>query len=273
MRILFSVALVLLVVSLTQAQPAAESIPPAQPAQRANRPAPVGQTPSADRAPAQPAATISSVHSATEAAELTADPTTPFWRDVKGVWIERHVQTSEPAPALKTEIRSRWTDKNLYFLWVCPYVNLHLRENPQTETDTSQLWNNDVLELYIGSNFDDITKYHEFQASPQGEHLDGKIDATVPRVGIGDEWKWESGWKTKARLDRDKKVWHAELQIPIAAIDQRPAKTGNEFRINFYRLEGNPTPPARRDFVAWKPTGEFNPHRPLKFGRLKLVDR
>jgi hypothetical protein len=134
-----------------------------------------------------------------------------------------------------------------------------------------------VLELYIGSNFDDITKYHELQVSPQGEHLDGKIDATVPRVGIGDEWTWESGWKTKARLDRDKKVWYAEIQLPIAAIDERPAKAGNEFRINMYRLQG-PNPPAspagaRRNFVAWLPTGEYNPHRPLKFGRLKLVER
>jgi len=130
-----------------------------------------------------------------------------------------------------------------------------------------------VLEVYIGSNFDDITKYLELQVSPQGEHLDGTIDATVPRVGIGNEWVWESGWNTKARLDREKKVWYAEIQLPIASFDLRAVKAGNEFRINLYRLQGpHPPVPARRDFVAWLPTGEYQPHRPLKFGRLKLIE-
>src|SRR4029079_12585471 len=109
---------------------------------------------------------------------------------------------------LKTDVRSRWTNKNLYFLFVCPYVELNLNPNPQTEKDTERLWEHDTFELYIGSNFDDITKYHEMQVSPQGEHLDMKIDATRPVIGIGDERMWESGWKVKANLDRDKKVWY-----------------------------------------------------------------
>jgi hypothetical protein len=230
-----------------------------------------------DREPAKPESTFPSLFSATEEEPLTADPNAPFWKDIKGVWIEKRIDSAEPAPQLKTDVRSRWTNKNVYFLFVCPYVDLNLRANPQTEKDTPQLWNNDTFELYIGSNFDDITKYHELQVSPQGEHLDGKIDATVPRVGVGNEWQWDSGWQTKARLDRDKKVWYGEIQLPLASIDSRPPKAGNELRINVYRLQG-PNPPAsppgaRRDFVAWLPTGEYQPHRPLKFGRLKLVER
>jgi hypothetical protein len=244
------------------------------PAQSAIRPAAVGQTRSADRAPAEPSATFSSVYAASGLAELTADPDSPFWKDIKGVRIERRIDTSEPAPHLRSEVRSRWTASHLYFLCVCPYEQLNLRPDPQTVSDTNRLWEHDVLEVYIGSNFDDITKYLELQVSPQGEHLDGTIDATVPRVGVGNEWVWESGWKTKARLDREKKVWYAEIQLPIASFDQRPVKAGNEFRINLYRLQGPHLPaPARRDFVAWLPTGEYHPHRPLKFGRLKLIEK
>jgi hypothetical protein len=274
-----AIALLFTLSSFAHAQqtptPSAQQTTPAQPraGQPANQPR-RGQQPAADRAPAQPSATFPSVHSAAEQSDLTADPNAPFWRDIKGVWIEKRIDSAEAVPPLKTEVRSRWTDKNLYFLFVCPYEQINLRPNPQTESDTNQLWEHDVLELYIGSNFDDITKYHELQVSPQGEHLDGKIDATVPRVGIGDEWKWESGWKTKARLDRENKLWYAEIQLPIASIDSRPVKAGNEFRINLYRLQGpHPAAPARRDFIAWLPTGEYNPHRPLKFGRLKLVER
>jgi hypothetical protein len=267
-------AIVLLFASFAQSQPTTQQ-PTGEKSMGKQAAGPRrGQTPSADRAPARPEATFPSVFSATEATELTADPNAPFWKDIKGVWIEKHIHTSEPAPHLKTDVRSRWTNKNVYFLFVCPYEQANLRPSPQTETDTSQLWEHDVFELYIGSNFDDITKYHELQVSPQGEHLDGKIDATVPRVGVGDEWKWESGWKTKARHDAAKKIWYGEIQLPIASIDPRPPKAGNEFRINVYRLQGpHPAAPARRDFVAWQPTGEYHPHRPLQFGRLKLVER
>lgn len=260
-----------------QAQQPASQQPASQRPAGARR----GQTPtavpSADREPAKPVATFPSVYSATEEEALTADPDAPFWKDIKGVWIEKRIDSGELAPQLKTDVRSRWTDKDLYFLFVCPYERLNLRPNPQTETDTNRLWEHDVFELYIGSNFDDITKYHELQVSPQGEHLDGKIDATVPTVGIGDEWKWESGWKVKARHDAANKVWYGEIQLPIASIDERPVKAGNEFRINVYRLQGpylNPHPQTAgpRDFVAWLPTGEYHPHRPLKFGRLKLVE-
>ena len=233
---------------------------------------PVGQTPAPDRTPARPSATLSSVYAASGPGALTADPESPFWKDVTGVWIERRIDTGEPAPQLRTAVKSRWTATDVYFLAVCPYEQLNLRPDPQTAYDTNQLWLHDVLEIYIGSNFDDITKYLELQVSPQGEHLDGTIDATVPRVGVGNEWVWESGWKTKARLDRDKKVWYAEVQLPIASFDRRPVKEGNEFRLNLYRLQGpHPPAPARRDFVAWLPTGEYHPHRPLKFGRLWLV--
>lgn len=145
--------------------------------------------------------------------------------------LERHLggvdgaaDRHERIGATTQDVRSRWTATHLYFLFVCPYEQLNLRPNPQTASDTNRLWEHDVLEVYIGSNFDDITKYLELQVSPQGEHLDGTIDATVPRVGIGNEWAWESGWNTHARLDRDKKVWYAEIQLPIASFDQRPVK-------------------------------------------------
>src|SRR5215210_3158355 len=171
-------------VAFAQQQPPAQPPPP---------PAPVVQTPSADRAPAQPSATLSSVRSASGPQALTADPDAPFWKGIEGVWIERRIDTSEMAPHLRTEVRSRWTSTHLYFLAVAPYEQLNLRPDPQTVSDTVRLWEHDVLEIYIGANFDDITKYLELQVSPQGEHLDGSMDATVPRVGYNDEWAWESG--------------------------------------------------------------------------------
>jgi hypothetical protein len=59
------------------------------------------------------------------------------------------------------------------------------------------------------------------------------------------------------------------MKIPISAIDKRPAKVGNTMRVNIFRLQGSGN---KRDFLAWQPTGLWNPHRPEYFGTLKLVD-
>ena len=204
--------------------------------------------------------------------ELLADPDAPFWKGVPGIVIDRRIDSREPVPSLKSDVRSRWTDKYLYMIGVCPYEKSNLRPNPVTNVETHRLWEHDVLEVYIGANFKDITKYYELQVSPQGEYLDMKIDQTKEVIGVGDERLWDSGWQVKSRHEPTQRIWYGEFRIPIAAIDSRPAKVGNEFRINVYRLQGpHPERPARRDFIAWQPTGEYHPHRPLHFGRLKLV--
>ncbi|MEX1011468.1 MAG: carbohydrate-binding family 9-like protein [Balneolaceae bacterium] len=216
-----------------------------------------------------------SVYSPEEAAELTANPESPFWRDVTGITFDRRINTGEVVPALHTDVRSRWTDTHLYFMFVCSYEEANLRPNPVTDVQTNQLWNHDVMEVYIGANFVDITKYYELQVSPQGEYLDMKIDQTLPGIGRGDEWLWDSGWEVKARHNPEDRVWYGEFRLPIASIDERSAQTGNEFRINLYRLQG-PHPgrgEGLRDFIAWQPTFEYHPHRPQYFGRLKLVEK
>jgi len=75
----------------------------------------------------------------------------------------------------------------------------------------------------------------------------------------------------KSRIDPEKKIWYGEMRIPIASIDKRPPKVGNEMRVNVYRLQ-SAGPGKRIHFLAWQPTGEWNPHRPQKFGALRLVD-
>ena len=54
---------------------------------------------------------------------LTADPNAKQWKGIQGVIAERD-QMGEPTPGHRTEIRSRWTAKNLYLLFICPYEDL-----------------------------------------------------------------------------------------------------------------------------------------------------
>jgi hypothetical protein len=196
--------------------------------------------------------------------DLAADPDAKQWKGVRGVFAEKGPMEQE-APGHRTEIRSRWTDGNLYFLFICPYEKLHLKPDPVTDAETNHLWDWDVAEVFIGSDFQHIGRYKEFEVSPQGEWVDLDIDRDFvqPEGGI----KWNSGFTSKTRVDAGKKIWYAEMKIPFAAIDKRKPAEGVEYRINLYRCQG--ADPGRV-YIAWQPTGKHSFHVPEKFGRMKL---
>lgn len=196
---------------------------------------------------------------------LTADPQSRSWKGVRGVFAGNNGR-GEPSPGHRTEIRSRWTAGHIYFLFVCPYEALNLKPAPAQTAETNQLWNWDVAEVFIGTDFDHIRQYKEFQVSPQGEWVDLDIDRDHPKPEGG--WKWNSGFEVKARLDAAAKIWYGEMKIPMKSIDARPPKKGNEMRINFYRIQG---PGPQRKGVAWQPTNSGSYHVPEAFGRLRLV--
>lgn len=214
----------------------------------------------------QGAGRIASKYSPSEF-DLTVDATTPAWKNVTGVFAENN-SFGVATPGHRTEIRSRWTAKNIYFLFVCPYAELNLKPDPQT-TETNKLWDWDVAEVFAGADFANVRHYREFQVSPQGEWVDLDIDRDRPLSEGG--WKWNAdGFAVKARIDRDRKIWYGEMRIPLASIDTRKPEAGNELRVNFYRLQG---PKPNRAGIAWQPTNAPSYHVPEAFGRLVLAPK
>jgi len=195
---------------------------------------------------------------------LTADPNAEAWKKIAGVVTERG-RRGEAVPGHRTEIRSRWTGKHLYFLFICPYQELYLKPNPATAAETNKLWEWDVAEVFIGTDFANIKQYKEFQVSPQGEWVDLAIDRGAQPPNH--DWQWNSGFTVKARIDREKKVWYGEMRIPMDQLDRRAPRAGLEMWINFYRMQG---PPPHRKLIAWQPTHADSYHVPEAFGRLRL---
>ena len=193
------------------------------------------------------------------------DPNSKFWRDAPVILAEKDT-SGAPAPGYKMEIRSRWTQTNVYFLFVSPYQQLYLKPDAKTDSETNQLWKWDVAETFIGSDFQNIRRYKEFEVSPQGEWVDLDINLDMPRQEGG--WLWNSGVKVKARIDADAKRWYGFMQIPYAAIDSRPAAAGNELRINFFLSVGKK---PDHQLITWRPTGKPNFHVPEAFGIMTLV--
>ncbi|MBV9767275.1 MAG: DUF2961 domain-containing protein [Acidobacteriaceae bacterium] len=213
---------------------------------------------------AQP--TMMSLRAAEDMA-LDTRPMAAFWRDATFV-IARTDAMGNPVGRRATEIRSRWTKNNLYFLFICPYDELHLKPNPVVAAETNQLWNWDVAEVFLGSNFHDIRRYKEFEVSPQGEWIDLDIDLHKPHHENG--WTWNSGFRVAAHIDPVAKIWYGAMRIPFAAIAPAPPAPDMEFRINLFRTEG---PPSHLRSIAWQPPLTPTFHTPERFGLLRLVDR
>jgi hypothetical protein len=169
-------------------------------------------------------------------------------------------------PTYRTKVLTRWTKNNLYFLFVCPYEELNLKSSPTTKQETNQLWNWDVAEVFVGTDFADIKRYKEFEVSPQGEWIDLDVDLHNPHHEEG--WTWNSGFESMAKIDATKHVWYAAMRIPYSAIDSRPAAPGNTIRANLFRSQG---PPENAQEVTWQPPMSNTFHVPERFGLIKLL--
>jgi hypothetical protein len=196
--------------------------------------------------------------------EPAANPDAPEWTGLSGVELTRSF-FGDPVKLPPTEVRSRWTEKNLYLLFICPYHTLNLKPNPVTNAETNLLWNWDVAEAFIGSDYLKTSVYKEFQVSPQGEYVDLDIDRDDPKGQKGVEW--QSGFAVAARIDSAKKIWYGEMRIPFASLDVKTPHAADELRLGLFRIEGAE---PHRIYVAWRPTGATTFHVPSAFGSLVL---
>lgn len=197
---------------------------------------------------------------------LDTDPASPFWRGAPVTYAEVD-ENGNREPELRTEVRSRWTKGNIYFLFVCPYTKLYLKPAaPDIQHETYELWNWNVAEVFIGTDFKDIERYKEFEVSPQNEWIDLDVNLHHPHHEEG--WVWNSGFEHATRVDGSRHVWYAALRIPFSALMTPAPSTGTTFRVNFYRTEGGPNDEKE---VMWQAVMGKTFHAPEHFGLLKLA--
>jgi len=153
----------------------------------------------------------------------------------------------------------------LYFQFTCKYELLYLHPKPTRTSETDQLWDWDVAEVFVGSDWNNIQRYREFEMSPQGEWLD--LDIDLQRL-VTTDGGWNSGFEVTSSIDAEHRTWYGAMRIPYRAVDTRAAVEGNRLRVNFYREQG---PPAQRVEIAWQPTMERSYHVPRQFGTLRLT--
>jgi Carbohydrate family 9 binding domain-like len=198
--------------------------------------------------------------------DLNTLPRSATWKKAKSAWIVKDCSRSLDYPDLKTEIKGFWSDTDLYLLFTCPYRTLNVFLPTQNLEPRRGLWDRDVVEIFLGDDWESIRHYREFEISPTADWIDLAID--LDRRGQNRDWR--SGWKTTARIDERAKTWYAACRIPLKSVSGKEIKPGTRWRANLYRIDGDGPDPQRR-FMCWQPTCVVNRdpnHVPENFGSL-----
>ncbi|MEZ5353811.1 MAG: carbohydrate-binding family 9-like protein [Bryobacteraceae bacterium] len=197
---------------------------------------------------------------------LSLDPRAPMWRKVPAAWILEDCTRTLDYPDLRTEVKAFWTGTDIYFLFACPYRTLNLFFPSATDSARRGIWDRDVVEIFLGDDWENIRHYREFEIAPTGDWIDLAID--LDRRGQNRDWR--SGWEHRARIDEKSKTWYAACRIPLASVTAAEVKVGTRWRANLYRIDGE-GPDSQRRFLCWQPTCVLNRdpnHVPENFGTL-----
>ena len=194
--------------------------------------------------------------------ELSLDEDADFWRVAPSTLL-RTDSAGKVVPGHSTEVRQRWSDQNLYLLFLCPYERMHLRPSePKLDEPTNGLWNHDVAEVFVGRDQKDFERYCEFEVSPRAEWLDLAIRA---RDGAVIESRpLHSGFVVSASSDNDRRVWRGAIKIPLIALGD--VSSNGRLRLNLFRSQGD-----RPVELAWQAPWHRSFHVPSRFGTLLLL--
>jgi Carbohydrate family 9 binding domain-like len=202
--------------------------------------------------------------------ELNTDPKSDTWKGAASAWIAKDCTRTVDYPKLKTEVRAFWTHEYLYLLFICPYESLNVFLPAQNDKPRPGLWDRDVVEVFLGADWDNIGRYKEYEVAPTGDWIDLDITLDLKTHNTKGNRDWRSGWNTAARIDDTGRIWYAAARIPLKSVTSQVVEAGTKWRANLYRIAGQ-GPDSQRQFLCWQPTcapGLDPNHVPENFGTL-----
>ena len=229
-------------------------------------PQPSNDNPSVKICEFSPPGAAFSIPYVSQAPELNTDPHSATWAKAASTWIQKDCSHEIDYARLKTEVRSFWTDSDLYLLFISPYTELNLWLPADNSKDRLKLWDRDVVEFFLGDDWQDIKRYREFEIAPTGDWVDLAIDLNNDSYDA----KWDSGWRRQGRIDEKNHIWYAAARVPLRSVSEKQVVAGTRWRVNLYRIDGLGADPVRH-FMCWQETCVVNRdpnHVPEHFGTL-----
>ncbi len=164
---------------------------------------------------------------------------------------------------IETSVRFAWSNNALYTLWELEGADVNADATRPVDVERAKLYEEDCVELFVGPDPAERTRYFELEVGPLGHILDIAIDRTTKKSDVA----WSSRPKIATKIDRAARK--VTIEIAVRASDVVSAlRPGATLPLALYRMEGK-TP---RKYLAWSPTRTPKPnfHVPEAFGVLKL---
>lgn len=168
----------------------------------------------------------------------------------------------------QTTVRVCYDDHALYVRFDCADRDIW---GTFTQRD-EPIYNEEVVEIFIGAGAADPVHYFEFQVSPNGVLFDGTVynpTSTRDNLRVDETWLCpEIRWM--ARRNDAKHQWWGALALPWVGITP-DGKIPPVCRANFYRIERPHD--GEVEYSCWSPTlavpADF--HKPKYFGHLEFA--
>lgn len=198
-------------------------------------------------------------HRLTHAVDAAGFPAAEDWQAAQPVQFAWDWRGEHKDEQRGTEVRLLWTPDTLFIRFVARYRTITVFGDARDDGWRYQLWEKDVAEAFLQPESGDAFEYQELEVAPNGYWIDLHISH-----GKNNELK--SGLKRHASIDAEKKMWTAELAIPMKGLTEK-FDAVHPWRVNFFRVEGEAEP---RFYSAWSPTKTEKPnfHVPGAFGHL-----
>jgi len=189
------------------------------------------------------------------------------WKNAHWIEFSHGMSGATDYPDQATRVAVLWTDSYIYFAFSCEYDVLNVLEGEDASKERWELWNHDVAEVFVNPQPERQLHYYEFEVAPTNQWIDLEITRGEKPNHDAD---WNSGFEHATRIDRKRRIWTAEMRIPLTSMGVTEAKTGMEWRANFFRAAGKGAD-TQRKFLAWStiPAGTTF-HVPSRFGILRL---
>lgn len=192
-----------------------------------------------------------------------AFPNDAVWQNAPAIRFSHDWQGKHADKGRETEVRLLWNPELLFIRFVARYRSITVFEDADRNGRRDHLWDRDVAEVFLQPNGSAPRCYKEIEVSPNGQWVD--LD-----IAPGDKQDLQSGLGRRVVIDEKRKIWLAELGLPMKSLTQEfdPARA---WRVNFFRVEG---PSEPRFYSAWRPTKTPVPnfHVPECFGKLLFED-
>lgn len=191
----------------------------------------------------------------------------PSWKRARWAKFDHDAYGKGRHPELSTRVASLWTEKYIYFAFLTRYDSLNFYEGEDPKIERWQLWERDVVEVFLNPQPERINHYYEFEVAPNNQWVDLEIDKMKKPFN---DASWNSGFEHATRIDAAHRIWMTEIRIPLSSINVGVMRPGDQWRANFFRVAGKAG--DQRSFLAWNIIPDAKTfHTPTRSGILQIV--